>query len=702
MPEQSNKTNQPMVQGSAFLFSQSVQFPHKLHVQILKERNLSIDQCSGCFIENTNLNKLPPNCVGVLVAFSNSQQQAYENRNWTLGILIHLHPEETVIAPCTYVPVTDKMSPKFIVSDDVRTFRPFVNNDPLTIVYLNTLDNNDVFGPDGFIDSSIYGPDVPFKLASLSMVIQISYYWVTRRVTPLFKVLSPKCYSCSNRNPFKGVSSLKLTSKRRTNMKHIRTIHVAPDPIASVPETEGYAFPYVDKDDKESGRVSFAFLNHDDAKFVISHKELHKDKYNTLLDVLAMYRKSIRVESMDGNGLAIEEYCDSILNDFGSSTTNRITEKHESYQRRGILHGLWMPCETFECEEVGLLEYVLHRTYGNFGFLRNKTKCFGLNAYTGKKNAKYVRPSPKMSKQSSTFSEYYRESFDSTFHPLVYKMLNELSIQAGDFQKHTDPVYDRFLFECFNTCSDGNHNYQKSRKRNTPSQDNKVSVPHDDLNLSQKFRFQRRFAALSILTCGNEFIRGFANMGHVDADVLDNDFHHYCMSFLDEMKKELAESSNIHLHLAFDHIKRKFEYNNRFTTMTTCGYKMLHSQHASDGMTPPKQILAYFLYKYLNVAVSIPTHRSCYHTFDGTMGVHQTTVPLTYTPSNCTVKFNDKDVFIFAWGNGKSRRRLYLESQNHPIPAGRRINANDIRNFFAGASQEQRNHMRENGWAPDM
>ena len=700
MPETSNESHQPMVQGSAVLFSQSVASSQKLHVQILKQRHLSIDQCSGCFIENTNLNKLPPNCLGVLVAFSNSQQKSYEKKNWTLGIIIHLHPDETVIAPCTYAPVTDNVSPKFIVSDDLRTFRPFSNNDPLTIVYLNSLHNNDVFGPDGFIDSSIYGPDVPFKLASLSSVIKISYYWVTRRVTPLFKISSPKCYSRSKVNPFKGLSSLKLTSKRRTNVKHIRTIRVAADPIVSEPETEGYAFPYIDREDKESGHVSFAFLNHDNSKFLISYKELDKDKYNTLLDSLGMYSKSIRVESIDDNGLAIEDDCESILHE--SSTMNKISEKQEPYQRRGILHGLWMPCDTFECEEVGLLEYVLHRTYGNFGFLRNKTTCFGLNAYTGKKNAKYVRPSPKMSKQSTTFSEYYRETFDPTFHPLVYKMLNELSNQAGDFQKHTDPVYDRFLFECFNTALDGNSNYLKGGKRKAPFPNDNAFVTHDNLKFSQKFMFQRRFAALSILTCGNQFLRGFANMGHVDADVLDNDFHQYCMSFLKEMRKELAETCNKHLDLAFEHIKRKFEYNNRFTTMTTCGYKILHSQNASDGPTPPKQILGYFLYKYLSVAVSIPTHRSCYHTFDGTMGVHQTTVPLTYTPSTSTVKFNDKDVFIFAWGNGKSRRRLYLESQNHPLPAGRRINANDIRNFFAGASQEQRNHMRENGWAPDM
>ena len=151
-------------------------------------------------------------------------------------------------------------------------------------------------------------------------------------------------------------------------------------------------------------------------------------------------------------------------------------------------------------------------------------------------------------------------------------------------------------------------------KRKAPFIHDNAFVTHDNLKFSQQFMFQRRFAALSILTCGNEFLRGFANMGHVDADVLDDDFHHYCMSFLNEMRNELAETCNKHLDLAFEHIKRKFEYNNRFSTMTTCGYKILHSQDASDNRTPRKQILGYFLYKYLSVAVSIPTHRSCYPT----------------------------------------------------------------------------------------
>ena len=138
-------------------------------------------------------------------------------------------------------------------------------------------------------------------------------------------------------NPFKGLSSLKLTFKRRTNVKHIRTIRVTADPIVSEPETEGYTFPYIDREDKESGHMSFAFLNHDNSKFLISYKELDKDKYNTLLDSLGMYIKSICVESIDDNGLAIEDDCESIVHE--SCTMNKISDKQEPYQRSD--HSAW-------------------------------------------------------------------------------------------------------------------------------------------------------------------------------------------------------------------------------------------------------------------------------------------------------------------------------------------------------------------------
>ena len=105
-----------------------------------------------------------------------------------------------------------------------------------------------------------------------------------------------------------------------------------------------------------------------------------------------------------------------------------------------------------------------------------------------------------MSESSIHKSEYYCQHFDLTLHPVLYKVVNELTSQALDFQKAVDPVYDRFLLESLYVNEEVEVSNEKSiKKRNV---------------------CQRRFAGLSIITCGNLEIIGFANIGHVDNDYI--------------------------------------------------------------------------------------------------------------------------------------------------------------------------------------
>ena len=55
--------------------------------------------------------------------------------------------------------------------------------------------------------------------------------------------------------------------------------------------------------------------------------------------------------------------------------------------------------------------------------------------------------------------EYYRQHFDSTYHPIVYTLINQLSEQAKLFMKCSNYGYDRFLLECY---SSNNPNIHKS------------------------------------------------------------------------------------------------------------------------------------------------------------------------------------------------------------------------------------------------
>ena len=38
---------------------------------------------------------------------------------------------------------------------------------------------------------------------------------------------------------------------------------------------------------------------------------------------------------------------------------------------------------TVNINDLDSMRHILHRTYGNFGFDRSTSKCFGLNTYTG-------------------------------------------------------------------------------------------------------------------------------------------------------------------------------------------------------------------------------------------------------------------------------------------------------------------------------
>ena len=99
--------------------------------------------------------------------------------------------------------------------------------------------------------------------------------------------------------------------------------------------------------------------------------------------------------------------------------------------------------------------------------------------------------------------------------------------------------------------------------------------------------------------------------------------------------------------------------------------------------------LAFFLYNSLKVAVVIP-RESCYHTFGGKMGCHQTTFPVTFDGN--IVRYNDDNLYILAWGAGKpvaSSRRGFLQQRNFPVEA-RRVRNSDITNYLLQGTQEGR------------
>ena len=139
------------------------------------------------------------------------------------------------------------------------------------------------------------------------------------------------------------------------------------------------------------------------------------------------------------------------------------------------------------------------------------------------------------------------------------------------------------------------------------------------------------------------------------------------------------------------HLLKLYSSQKKIATYTTCGYKTFVKDET-------KKVFAYFLYNSLQCGVRIPLKRSCYHTFGGNMGVHQTSVPITFDGKY--VRFNDPDLFIFAWGNGKSRVRQYIENNNSNFPVNARMSQTQIRRYYDLQGRERREEMHRMNLVP--
>ena len=140
-----------------------------------------------------------------------------------------------------------------------------------------------------------------------------------------------------------------------------------------------------DNIDKEDSLVTFALLHKDDASVLIKKGKIVKDKYNVTLDQVAKCKIKIKVPKMSKCGIALEEVSENDL--FQSCTkTNDISEKdyHVMWKRKNIQVGIWKVTSNIQINDLISFKNMLQKTYGNFGFKRAKSPCFGLNTYTGK------------------------------------------------------------------------------------------------------------------------------------------------------------------------------------------------------------------------------------------------------------------------------------------------------------------------------
>ena len=134
---------------------------------------------------------------------------------------------------------------------------------------------------------------------------------------------------------------------------------------------------------------------------------------------------------------------------------------------------------------------------------------------------------------------------------------------------------------------------------------------------------------------GNSKSLVFSNCTHNDNDCFDQTTHEMSLRVLKDMIRECKRNSNHLFDNAFEHIRKSFLKSGKFSTYTTCGYKTFFKPKEM----PIVYLRAYFLYNSLGVSIKIPQSTSCYHTFDATSGMHQTSVPII--EGSRTIFFND-------------------------------------------------------------
>ena len=482
-----------------------------------------------------------------------------------------------------------------------------------------------------------------------------------------FKFLNHRVGSDRKRNCYRTTSRANSTTCK-TNMSLDE----------SDKDLEGcFAFPIASKPNGES--TQFAFLSNFESKQLFKKTSLPVSEYNKILREKATKIITFRSLDVGDDGIDIE-----VDNNLETNTSRIYQEKTqvEPYERDGIVIGHWSLREkSFKILKENIFKQLFEVVFGDFNFGRSCVECIGLNVYTGQKDCSYVRPSPRMSKEAVLYSQYYRESWDVTFLPLVNKIVNALVFLSTDYQMCNNCTFDLFQKQCLKmhhaSSSDEFSSFQSSEQNRCLCSFNRHSM-------------------LNIITYCNSKASGFSNNPHYDRnDIWSEKQKEVAERVLESLRRYYSEDD---IPPTFSKMKHHLEkmsvasIDQSFSNYTTCGYH-LYLKNEISGIE--YYYIACFLYLQSRISMNIPPNKTCFHTFGGAMERHLT--PVSILVANGIVHIKDNRLSVFAWGGAKSPARVYMEENGGNI-AGDRITMQDIRNFYNSANNEQRQHIMRNHW----
>ena len=667
------------VQGHAYLF-RVYDTSSRIKCEILHDRSITSkdllnDNHPISFIDNVNLHKLPPHCFGSLIAISQNPFSKSSNETsarlfkWEIAVIIHLDIRKTIICPCSFPDGDIKIH--FQKMKEYHFFQC-----PFQIRYLNRITESSNASDDGFIESNINGPDIVLKKDKLPHDVYNHLKTKTKNIPHLVEINSPKYRErklsrvCRNHPPsFMNVPSSSNGTKRKfktTSQISSRTYHVnaIKNDHLNDEHLDGFLFPII----STQFRGEFAILSPQHAKQIISKGSLSSIEYSNYISSNTKRKICTQNIDVDVNGIVIEvTNCEESS---GLQTESSIDSHLEPFERDGLLHAQWtFERDSFKVNDWDIFQELFHVVFGEFKFERSCSSCFGLNSYMGKKTSHYVRPSPRMSKESAFESEYYRQSWDVTFLPIVRKIVSSLVQTSTEYQRNTDRFFDLFQRQCYRSL------LPTSR--------------HGQFTFGSSVS---RYSNLSILTFRNSRSSGFCNLPHIDnGDIWDTKVQGSASDHLsDLMDLSHGIDADNSFHSLLRHLRRlsissvRYSYSN----YTTCGYKTRFENEGLD-----RRYVACFVYLYLNMSVNIPPRETVYHTFGGAMGLHATSVPILIEKGN--VYFNHASFSIFAWGGGQAPDVVkYIREKGGTVPR-KRTNRNYVTEFYVASNEETRKEMRD-------
>ena len=205
-----------------------------------------------------------------------------------------------------------------------------------------------------------------------------------------------------------------------------------------------FLIPFVDE--ASSKTVTYALVEREVVDRILK-KNRPICKYN---DALSKYSIGTKITTLCynaqdlANGLVFEYVEDNALLHLNTTQyTTTLAMEHCEFEGVILSHWISIPAESRIPIEERHLDVINH-TYGPSGNTTRSCTCnLGTNLYVGLKNSSRPLVSPRMPKEDIMFSQIDRQSYNKTYIPVVLKLLNALTNQAGSVMSMTDHTIER-------------------------------------------------------------------------------------------------------------------------------------------------------------------------------------------------------------------------------------------------------------------